>query len=80
MAENIWIQRASLLQEGVSAAIATLHAIEGADLFRHLPADKHAVDNHDHGCTLLAMLEDHLRRLQQQHDALDGAPAAGQEG
>ncbi len=61
----------SLLQEGVSCALATLHAIEGSDLLTTLPADPDAAGRHNHGLAILHMLEDHLRSLQAQVDALD---------
>jgi hypothetical protein len=73
-ATNQQIRRESLLQEGVSCALATLHAIEGAGLFQALPAEGDA-DQHNHGTALLGMLEDQLRRIQQQVDALSGFPS-----
>jgi hypothetical protein len=71
MHPNKWLKQADLLQEGVSCALATLHAIEGADLFRALPAEKHDQKKHGHASWLLAMLTDQLTRLQEQVDALD---------
>lgn len=69
-------QHISLLQDGVGTARATLYAIEAADLFRALPADKSATEEHNHGCWLLGMLAEHLARIQEQVDALDGSSAA----
>lgn len=69
-------QQHSLLQEGLSFAAATLFAIEAADMFSALPADKHERDQHNHGCALLAMLGDHLRHIQVQVDALEPDAAA----
>ena len=69
-----------LLQEGVSAALATLYAIESAALFNVLPADPRAAERHNHGSALLAMLDDQLRRIQEQVDALDGIMPAVAEG
>lgn len=74
------IQRESLLQEGVSCALATLYAIESGDLFRALPSDETAQKQHGHGSWLLAMLEDQLTRIQQQVDAFDAAASAAQTG
>jgi len=70
------IAQLNLLQEGVSCAAATLSAIEGAELFRVLPEGAIAKDHHNHGCFLLSMLGEHLRRLQQQVDAMDAAASA----
>jgi hypothetical protein len=70
------IAQLNLLQEGVSCAAATLSAIEGAELFRVLPEGTIAKDHHNHGCFLLSMLGEHLRRLQQQVDAMDAAASA----
>lgn len=70
MADSNTIQCDTLLQEGVSCALATVHVIEAAELFRDLPADKSSHDQHNHGLWLLAMLGDQLRRIQQQVDAL----------
>lgn len=67
------IQRESLLQEGVSCALATVHVIEAADLFRDLPEDRTSIDKHNHGSWLLAMLSDQLHRIQQQVDELSRA-------
>jgi hypothetical protein len=80
MGNHSRIQRETLLQEGVSCALATLSAIEGADLFRILPADPAAAQLHGHGSWLIAMLQDQLSRIQQQVDAIDAAPAAQVEG
>lgn len=66
------IQRESLLQEGVSCALATVHVISAADLFRDLPEQSTSQDRHNHGLWLLAMLHDQLRRIQQQVDVLSG--------
>lgn len=71
------IQQHCLLQEGVSCALATLHAIEGAALLSTLPQDPDAAGRHNHGMFLLSMLEDHLRSLQHKVDELAGQ-AAGQ--
>ena len=71
------IQRESLLQEGVSCALATMHAIEAADLFRAVPQGD-AAKEHNHGCSLLAMLDDQLRRIQEQVDALSGITSAAE--
>lgn len=71
------VQQHCLLQEGVSCAFATLHAIEGAALLSTLPRDPDAADRHNHGMFLLSMLEDHLRSLQQKVDEL-AVQAAGQ--
>ena len=71
MSENNHIARESLLQEGVSCAIATLHAIEGSDLFQAIP-DGDGKEAHGHGCWLLAMLASHLAELQHRVDALSG--------
>lgn len=68
MQENI------ILQTAVSSAAATLFAIEGADLFRALPANSDDADLHNHGCFLLGMLQQHLRQIQQQVDALAVVP------
>ncbi|RDE05578.1 hypothetical protein [Sphingomonas aracearum] len=70
------VQRTAVLQEGVSCALATVHAINAADLFRDLPADPASQDRHNHGLWLLAMLNDHLRRIQEQVDTLDAAATA----
>lgn len=70
------VQSSSLLQEGVSCALATLNAIASADLFRDLPAETEAHAHHNNGLWLLSMLEDHLRRLQQRVDALDEPASA----
>ncbi len=63
------VMRETILQEGVSCAIATLHAIEGSDLFRAIP-EGDGKEAHGHGCWLLAMLVSHLSDLQQRVDAL----------
>ncbi|WP_210359303.1 hypothetical protein [Sphingomonas beigongshangi] len=74
MAEsNKRIERETLLQEGVSCALATIHAIHAADLFRDLPADAASQDQHNHGLWLLAMLNDHLRAIQGRVDSIDAA-------
>jgi hypothetical protein len=70
--------RESLLQEGVSCALATLHAIEGADLFGILPeGDK---ERHNHGCWLLSMLSSHLADIQQRVDVASGIAQPPAEG
>lgn len=61
----------SLLQDGVSCALATLYAVQSGELFGTLPEDKAACDRHGHGSWLLAMLQDHLTQIQQKVDALD---------
>ena len=43
------VQQHCLLQEGLSCALATLHAIEGASLLSALPADPDAAERHNHG-------------------------------
>jgi hypothetical protein len=70
----------NLLQEAVSCASAMLFAIEASDMFKALPADAHDRDQHNHGCTLLGMLGDHLRSIQAQVDALDPAASTKMEG
>jgi hypothetical protein len=66
----------ALLQGGVSCALATLHAIDAAGLFDALPSEPADRDRHEHGVTLLHMLGDQLRRIQQQVNELGKAPAA----
>ena len=70
---NERIQRESLLQEGVSCALATIHVINAADLFRDLPADAASQDQHNHGLWLLAMLNDQLRMIQRRVDSINAA-------
>lgn len=65
------IDQNTLLQEGVSCALSALYAIEAGDMFRNVPADAAAVAQHNHGCWLLGMLEEHLRSLQGRVDAFD---------
>lgn len=75
------VQQHCLLQEGVSCALATLRAIEGAGLLAVLPAEADAAKRQNHGMSLLNMLEDHLRSLQRQVDAsAAGAAALRSEG
>lgn len=68
------IMRESFLQEGVSCALATPHVIRAADLFCNLPAEERVRDQHNHGLSLLGMLEDQLTEIQPRVDAFD-APA-----
>lgn len=63
-------QRESLLQDGVSAALAALYAIEAGELFAALPEGVHEQTRHNHGVLLIHMVEEHLTRIQQQVDAL----------
>lgn len=69
---NQRIQRETLLQEGVSCALATLHSIEAASLFRGAPDSVSEAAAHNHGCWLIAMLSEHLTSIQRQVDGLDG--------
>jgi hypothetical protein len=78
--ERRYAAAANLLQEGVSCALATLSAIEGADLLRVVPADKGAAALHTHAAWLLAMLEDQLTRIQQRVDELDAERIVQAEG
>lgn len=73
---NQRIMRESLLQGGLSSALATLFAIEGAELFNALPPEQADRDRHQHGTALLDMLSDQLRRVQQQVDDLSAPPAS----
>lgn len=73
-------RQCNLLQEAVSCATATLFAVEASDMFKALPADEHDRDQHNHGCTLLGMLSDHLRAIQTQVDALEATTATKMEG
>jgi hypothetical protein len=66
------MQRETLLQEGLACALAALHSIEAASLFRAAPHGDAEAIAHNHGCWLIAMLSDHLRGIQRQVDALDG--------
>lgn len=66
------IQRESLLQDGVSAALAAMYAIEAGELFAALPEGKSEQTRHNHGLLLIHMVEEHLTRIQQQVDALSG--------
>ncbi|HEX8445832.1 MAG TPA: hypothetical protein VF649_04385 [Sphingomonas sp.] len=76
---NQHVVRESLLQEGVSCALATVHVIAAAEMFRNLPAEKQAQDEHNHALWLLAMLEDHLRRIQSKVDEMDKLASARTE-
>jgi hypothetical protein len=74
------MQRETLLQEGVSCALAALHSIEAASLFRAAPGGDAEAAAHNHGCWLIAMLSDHLRGIQRQVDALDGTATTNPAG
>lgn len=74
------VQQHCLLQEGVSCALATLRAIDGADLLATLPTHPDAAARHNHGLALLNMLEDHLLSLQREIDGLAEEASARLEG
>ncbi|MFC3558864.1 hypothetical protein ACFOKI_15815 [Sphingomonas qilianensis] len=63
-------QAETLLQEGVSSAQAILFAINASEMLGALPTEPHAVNSHNHARQLLGMLEDNLRVIQAQVDAL----------
>lgn len=71
------MQHIALLEEGVSCATATLAAIQAGDFFGHVPADPDRADGHNHGCWLLAMLADHLRKIEADVAALSDTPTEG---
>lgn len=71
MSGHSYIQTNCLLQDGVSSALATLHAIRASGLFDALPQHEADVARHNHGAALLGMLEDHLQDLQRRVDELD---------
>ena len=73
MSNATLMQENTLLQDAVSSATATLFAIEAADMFRSLPANKDDAAFHNHGCYLLDMLAQHLRGVQAQVDAITAA-------
>jgi hypothetical protein len=64
----------TLLQDGVAAASAVLFAISAGNMLGGVPADPSERNQHNHATQLLSMLEDSLRAMQQQVDAL--APSA----
>jgi hypothetical protein len=68
---------ADLLQDGVSNALATLFAISASDMLNTLPAEDYAKQQHNHALMLLHMLEDNLRRIQIEVDAIDAASVKG---
>lgn len=80
MNEQSMVQQQCLLQEGVSCALATLRAIDGADLLSTLPTAPGAAARHNHGMALLNMLEDHLLSLQREVDGLAEEATARSEG
>ena len=80
MNEQSMVQQHCLLQEGVSSTLATLHAIEAADLLTTLPTAPGAAVRHNHGLALLSMLEDHLLSLQREVDGLAEEASARSEG
>lgn len=71
-----FVQTNSLLQEGVSCAIATTHAILSSHLFENLPEGDAAQRVHNHGLWLLTMLSSHLSDLQHRVDQLDEESAS----
>ncbi|MEG3086072.1 hypothetical protein [Sphingomonas sp. PB4P5] len=73
MADTTPHRAADLLQDGVSNTLATLFAISASDMLNTLPADNYAKLQHGHALMLLHMLEDNLRRIQIEVDAIDDA-------
>ena len=67
-----------LLQDGVSGASAVLFSISAGNMLGGLPADPTERNQHNHATQLLSMLEDCLRAIQQQVDALAPSSETGE--